>query len=137
MLVIATASTVMATQSQLSVFTVGVADEVIEVTRFVMRLFVIVTVPLSVINPPVPFVAIASAVASPVPNPLTPVLIGKPVHELSVPLLGVPNAPPLTTNAPAVPTLTFSAVATPVPGVVVANSVNPNAVRCAAAALAP
>jgi len=62
-------------------------------------------------------VKLANAAATFAPNPLTPVLIGKPVHEVSVPLLGVPNAPPLTTNAPALPTLTASAVATPVPSV--------------------
>jgi len=37
----------------------------------------------------------------------------------SVPLEGVPKAPPLTTNAPAVPVLTPRAVTTPVPVVVV------------------
>jgi len=38
-----------------------------------------------------------------------------PVRFVTVPLLGVPNAPPLTTGAPAVPTLTARAVAMPVP----------------------
>ena len=38
-----------------------------------------------------------------------------PVKLVTVPLLGVPNAPPLTTKAPAEPTLTASAVATPEP----------------------
>lgn len=57
----------------------------------------------------------ASAVATPVPRPDTPVLIGNPVALLSVPLDGVPSAPPLTTNAPDEPTLTPSAVATLVP----------------------
>ena len=41
-----------------------------------------------------------------------------PVKLVTVPLDGVPNAPPLTTNAPAVPTLTPKAVTTPVPVVV-------------------
>jgi hypothetical protein len=38
-----------------------------------------------------------------------------PVRFVTVPLLGVPKAPPLTTIAPAEPTLTAKAVATPVP----------------------
>jgi hypothetical protein len=38
-----------------------------------------------------------------------------PVKLVTVPLEGVPNAPPFTTGAPAVPTLTAKAVATPVP----------------------
>ena len=41
-----------------------------------------------------------------------------PVRLVAVPLLGVPSAPPLVTNAPAVPTLMASAVRTPVPGAV-------------------
>ena len=51
--------------------------------------------------------------------PVTPVVRGRPVRFVAVPLLGVPNAPPLTTNAPAVPVLTPRAVTTPVPVVVV------------------
>ena len=51
--------------------------------------------------------------------PVTPVVRGNPVAFVSVPLSGVPNAPPLTTNAPAVPVLTPRAVRTPVPVVVV------------------
>ena len=58
---------------------------------------------------------VAKNVATPVPSPETPVEIGKPVALVSVPPDGVPNAPPLTTNAPALPTLTARAVATPVP----------------------
>lgn len=58
---------------------------------------------------------VAKNVATPVPRPLTPVLIGSPVAFVRVPDDGVPSAPPLTTNAPADPTLTPSAVATPVP----------------------
>jgi len=42
-----------------------------------------------------------------------------PVRLVTVPLLGVPKAPPLTTNAPAVPTATPKAVTTPVPVVIV------------------
>ena len=47
--------------------------------------------------------------------PVTPVVKGKPVAFVRVPLLGVPSTPPLTTKEPAEPTLTPSAVATPVP----------------------
>jgi hypothetical protein len=42
-----------------------------------------------------------------------------PVKFVTVPELGVPKAPPLTTNAPAEPTLTPKAVATPVPKLVI------------------
>jgi len=68
------------------------------------------------------------AVATPVPKdvipvpplatgrvPVTPVDKGRPVALVSVPLDGVPSAPPLITKAPADPTLTPRAVATPVP----------------------
>ena len=51
--------------------------------------------------------------------PVTPVVKGKPVALVNVPLEGVPSAPPLTTNAPADPVLTPSAVTTPVPVVMV------------------
>jgi hypothetical protein len=44
--------------------------------------------------------------------------IGRPVALVSVPEDGVPRAPPFTTKAPAEPTLTPSAVKTPVPGAV-------------------
>jgi len=47
--------------------------------------------------------------------PVVPLTIGSPVALVNVPELGVPKAPPLTTNAPAVPTLTARAVATFVP----------------------
>jgi hypothetical protein len=47
--------------------------------------------------------------------PVTPVVSGKPVAFVNVPLDGVPNTPPLTNGDPAVPTLTASALATPVP----------------------
>ena len=62
---------------------------------------------------------VAKKVATPLPSPLTPVLIGKPVVLVNVPDDGVPRAPPLTTNAPAVPVFTPNAVTTPVPVVVV------------------
>ena len=58
---------------------------------------------------------VARNVATHVPSPLTPVEMGRPVAFVRVPLDGVPSAPPLTTGAPAEPTLTASAVATPVP----------------------
>ena len=51
--------------------------------------------------------------------PVTPVVNGGPVALVSVPEEGVPRAPPLTITAPAVPTLTPSAVNTPVPVFVV------------------
>jgi hypothetical protein len=51
--------------------------------------------------------------------PVTPVVKGNPVRLVAVPLEGVPKAPPLTTNAPAVPVFTPRAVTTPVPVVVV------------------
>jgi len=42
-----------------------------------------------------------------------------PVRLVTVPLDGVPKAPPFTTNAPADPVLTPRAVTTPVPVVIV------------------
>lgn len=66
-----------------------------------------------------PDVALTTTVFAPcVARPLS----GSPVRFVAVPLLGVPKAPPFTTNAPAVPTFTPNAVATPVPGVVVAKA---------------
>jgi hypothetical protein len=50
------------------------------------------------------------------------------VQLAKLPEDGVPNAPPLVTNAPADPTATPSAVATLVPGVVVARAVSPRLV---------
>jgi hypothetical protein len=47
--------------------------------------------------------------------PVTPVVKGKPVKFVAVPLDGVPSTPPLTNGAPDEPTLTARAVATPVP----------------------
>jgi hypothetical protein len=47
--------------------------------------------------------------------PVTPVVNGKPVAFVKVPLDGVPSTPPLTKGAPEEPTLTARAVATPVP----------------------
>jgi hypothetical protein len=74
-----------------------------------------------------PSVIVLLVFATPVPPlapgsmPVTPVVKGKPVKLVAVPLLGVPNTPPLTTTAPAEPTFTPSAVTTPVPVVVVAG----------------
>lgn len=47
--------------------------------------------------------------------PVVPPSIGSPVAFVNVPEEGVPKAPPLTTGAPAEPTFTAKAVATPVP----------------------
>lgn len=47
--------------------------------------------------------------------PVTPVVKGRPVALVKVPLNGVPNAPPFTTNEPTEPVLIANAVATPVP----------------------
>ena len=49
-------------------------------------------------------------------------MLAVPVKFVTVPLDGVPRAPPLTTNAPAVPVFTPSAVTTPVPVVIVAGA---------------
>jgi hypothetical protein len=46
-------------------------------------------------------------------------ILAVPVKLVTVPLVGVPSAPPLTTNAPEEPTETPRAVNTPVPVVVV------------------
>jgi hypothetical protein len=64
---------------------------------------------------------LAALLAMPMPPlaggsiPVTPVVKGNPVALVRMPLEGVPNAPPLTTKAPAVPTATPKAVATLVP----------------------
>ena len=42
---------------------------------------------------PVPFNAVPRAVITPVPAPVRPVEIGRPVAFVSVPLVGVPKAP--------------------------------------------
>lgn len=73
-------------------------------------------------GPPEPVALLARPVATPVPRPLTPVEMGNPVAFVSVPLEGVPSAPPFTTKAPAVPVFTPRAVRTPVPVVVVAGA---------------
>lgn len=52
-------------------------------------------------------------------HPDMPVVGGSPVALVKIPLEGVPRAPPLTTNAPADPVFTPSAVITPVPVVTV------------------
>lgn len=70
----------------------------------------------------------AGVVVNPVPPlaigkvPVTPVVKGNPVALVSVPLDGVPKAPPLTTKEPAVPVFMPNAVTTPVPVVVVAGA---------------
>ena len=62
---------------------------------------------LKVVNAPV-----LAVVAPTVPLMLIEAV---PVKLVTVPLDGVPKAPPLTTKAPALPVLTANAVATPVP----------------------
>jgi hypothetical protein len=62
---------------------------------------------------------------TPVPAPVKPLEIGKAVPFVKVRLDGVPPAPLNVTNAPADPTLTPSAVTTPVPVVVVLTTVVP------------
>ena len=74
--------------------------------------------PLTIIDPAVP-TATPRAVATLVPKPDTPVLIGKPVALVNVPDDGVPSAPPLTIKEPAEPTFVPNAVSTPVPVVTV------------------
>ena len=58
-----------------------------------------------------------------VPAGAVPVMLipAVPVRLVTVPLEGVPNAPPLTTNAPDEPVFTPKAVTTPVPVVTVAG----------------
>ncbi len=70
--------------------------------------------PSMVAMPPVEFGVEARAVVTPVPKPVTPesgifVALDKFIDE------GVPAAPPLVIKAPEEPTLTPSAVPTPVP----------------------
>jgi hypothetical protein len=60
-------------------------------------------------------VGVARKVAMPEPRPDTPVEIGSPVALVRVILLGVPAAPPLVINDPALPTFTAKAPVTPVP----------------------
>src|SRR4051812_29751392 len=65
-----------------------------------------------------PFDAVRFAAVPPFASgtwPVPPVPNGKPVAFVSVMDDGVPSAPPLVTNDPAVPRLMASAVATPVP----------------------
>ena len=67
---------------------------------------------------------LAGVVARPEPPlptgnvPVTPVVSGKPVRLVAVPLDGVPKAPLNNTIAPAEPVFTPRAVATPVPKLV-------------------
>ena len=67
-----------------------------------------------VVDPKTPVVA-ATVVG--VPAPTVPLILieAVPVRFVTVPLDGVPKTPPFTTGAPAVPTLTPSAVKIPVP----------------------
>ena len=67
---------------------------------------------------------VVNAPAAGVVAPTVPLILidAVPVRLVTVPLDGVPSAPPLTTNAPAVPVFTPSAVTTPVPVVVVAGA---------------
>ena len=62
-------------------------------------------------------VAVVKAPVAGVVAPTVPLMLmlAVPVRLVTVPLDGVPRAPPLTTKEPAVPTLTPRAVATPVP----------------------
>ena len=71
-----------------------------------------------------PAVLIVTAVNVPAAGVVAPtvplmLMLAVPVRFVTVPLDGVPSAPPLTTNAPAVPVFTPSAVTTPVPVVMV------------------
>ena len=94
-----------------------VPTAVFDATLLAPRLTVnklMVPVVVKVINAPV-FAVVAPTV------PLM-LMLAVPVKFVTVPLDGVPRAPPLTTNAPAVPVLTPSAVTTPVPVVVVAGA---------------
>ena len=50
-------------------------------------------------------------------------ILAVPVKLVTVPLEGMPNAPPFTTKAPAVPVFTPNAVVTPVPVVIVDGAV--------------
>ena len=61
--------------------------------------------------------AVVNAPVVGVVAPTVPLMLMEavPVRLVTVPLEGVPSAPPLTTNAPAEPVLTANAVATPVP----------------------
>ena len=70
------------------------------------------------VDVPLPRITLLTVrVAAPVPPfatgkvPVTPVVNGRPVALVNVPLEGVPKAPPFTTGAPAVPTFTAKAVA--------------------------
>jgi hypothetical protein len=109
----------------------------------VPRFGVVKTGDVAKTNEPVPVSSVTAAakfadegvprkVAIPAPNevipvpplatgsvPVTPVLRGRPVAFVSTPELGVPRAPPFTTNDPAVPVFIPSAVATPVPNAVI------------------
>lgn len=82
-------------------------DALLVTTPAVPNDVLVIDDPLKVVNAPV-----LAVVAPTVPLILIDAV---PLKLVTVPLIGVPNAPPLTTNAPAVPTLTAKAVATLVP----------------------
>ena len=68
-------------------------------------------------------VKLVNVPAAGVVAPTVPLILMEavPVKLVTVPVSGVPSAPPLTTNAPAVPVFTPKAVTTPVPVVTVAG----------------
>ena len=86
-------------------FSVSVPDEIAGAVFVSMRLVIVAVVsvgevaktfaplPVSSVNAAAKFadVGVAKKVATLVPRPLTPVDIGKPVHDVSVPLEGVPR----------------------------------------------
>ena len=70
---------------------------------------------VDVIAPDAEIVVNAPVVAVVAPTVPLMLIEAVPVRLVTVPLLGVPKAPPLTSTEPAVPTLIAKAVATPVP----------------------
>ena len=74
---------------------------------------------VEVMTPDAEIVVNAPVVAVVAPTVPLMLMEAVPVRFVTVPLLGVPNAPPFTTNAPAEPVLTARAVATPVPNPVI------------------
>ena len=76
--------------------------------------------------------SVALAALPPIDSPLA-----VPVRFVATPLEGVPNAPPLTTGAPAEPTFTARAVATPVPRPVIPPTATADAVPAVKPAAVP
>ena len=74
---------------------------------------------VDVMTPDAEIVVNAPVVAVVAPTVPLMLMEAVPVRLVTVPLLGVPKASPLTTKAPAVPTLTARAVATLVPSPVI------------------